>query len=142
MNNLVFLEPNCLDEIPFTTSKVIAENGKGHVYIIETDNGIKIGRTINIESRINTLRTQSGRKFKRVCFTSQCRNYGDIETAMHRLFKESRVIGEWFNVPFVQASKELAMYDLDTSSKEIETSLADLLNLMILLAKNKICNFY
>lgn len=28
MNELVFLEPNCLDEIPFTTSKVIAENGK------------------------------------------------------------------------------------------------------------------
>ena len=27
MNNLVFLEPNCLEEIPFTTSKVIAENG-------------------------------------------------------------------------------------------------------------------
>jgi len=27
VNNLVFLEPNCLDEIPFTTSKVIAENG-------------------------------------------------------------------------------------------------------------------
>lgn len=28
MNDLVFLEPNCLEEIPFTTSKVIAENGK------------------------------------------------------------------------------------------------------------------
>lgn len=28
MNELVFLEPNCLEEIPFTTSKVIAENGK------------------------------------------------------------------------------------------------------------------
>lgn len=28
MNNLVFLDPNDLNEIPFTTSKVIAENGK------------------------------------------------------------------------------------------------------------------
>jgi len=28
VNDLVFLEPNCLDEIPFTTSKVIAEYGK------------------------------------------------------------------------------------------------------------------
>ncbi|MBK5134272.1 transcriptional regulator, partial [Candidatus Bathyarchaeota archaeon] len=28
MNELVFLEPNCLEEIPFTTSEVIAENGK------------------------------------------------------------------------------------------------------------------
>jgi len=28
MNELVFLEPNCLAEIPFTTSKLIAENGK------------------------------------------------------------------------------------------------------------------
>lgn len=28
MNELVFLEPNCLEEIPFTTSKVIADNGK------------------------------------------------------------------------------------------------------------------
>ncbi|HZK83331.1 MAG TPA: Rha family transcriptional regulator [Desulfosporosinus sp.] len=28
MNNLVFLEPDDLNEIPFTTSKVIAENGK------------------------------------------------------------------------------------------------------------------
>jgi len=27
MNELVFLEPNCLDEIPFTTSRLIAENG-------------------------------------------------------------------------------------------------------------------
>lgn len=28
MNELVFLEPNCLNKIPFTTSKIIAENGK------------------------------------------------------------------------------------------------------------------
>ena len=28
MNNLVFLEPDDLNEIPFTTSRVIAENGK------------------------------------------------------------------------------------------------------------------
>lgn len=28
MNNLVFLEPDDLNEIPFTTSKVIAENGR------------------------------------------------------------------------------------------------------------------
>lgn len=28
MNKLVFLEPNDIEEIPFTTSKVIAENGK------------------------------------------------------------------------------------------------------------------
>ena len=28
MNNLVFLEPDDLNEIPFTTSKVVAENGK------------------------------------------------------------------------------------------------------------------
>lgn len=28
MNDIVFLEPDCLNEIPFTTSKVIAENGK------------------------------------------------------------------------------------------------------------------
>ena len=28
MYKLVFLETNCLDEIPFTTSRVIADNGK------------------------------------------------------------------------------------------------------------------
>src|SRR5665648_571596 len=34
MNNLVFLEPNCIKAVPFTTSKVIAENtGVGHRYI-------------------------------------------------------------------------------------------------------------
>ena len=125
MNELVFLEPDDLNEIPFTTSKVIAENGKGHVYIIEADDRIKIGRTNNIAKRLNALRGQSGREFKRVCHTIPCSNYCNIETVMHKLFREHRVLGEWFDISFEQASKALANHELDLSDieeKEIDVS--------------------
>jgi hypothetical protein len=49
MTDLVFLEPNKIDAIPFTTSDVIAEyakctDGMKRVYVFESNTGlIKIG---------------------------------------------------------------------------------------------------
>ena len=95
-----------------------SHDGKGCVYIIESDGCIKIGKTKNIAQRINTLRNQSGRKFLRFCHTEQCKNYGEIEIAMHKEFSESRTVGEWFNIPFDQAAGKLATYQLDLTKME------------------------
>jgi len=91
------------------------EEGKGYVYIIESDDCIKIGKTRNVTHRIKTLQKQSGRNFKRVCHTSQCKNYSDVEIALHKEFEGQRTIGEWFNIGFDQAMKKLSTYDLDVS---------------------------
>ena len=98
MDELVFLESNCLEEIPFTTSEVISE-GMGHVYCIDNGTGnVKIGRTINPKRRIETIESQSGIKIKQAYLSPLCSNYGEIENLMHENFKEYRQIGEWFNI--------------------------------------------
>ncbi|GAB6171405.1 hypothetical protein JCM15765_08830 [Paradesulfitobacterium aromaticivorans] len=118
MDKLVFLDPDDLNEIPFTTSKVIAVHGQGHVYIVEADGCVKIGRTKNLVSRINAIRTQSGRNLKRLCFTKPCSNYSDIENSMHALFEKERLNGEWFKTSFEQACNALNSFELDLSKKE------------------------
>ena len=106
MNNLVFLEPDDLNEIPFTTSKVVAEyakaeHGEGHVYVIDNGTGkVKIGKTNNPSSRIKAIETQSGISIIRVYVSPKCFNYQELETKTHKEFKQSRTIGEWFESNF------------------------------------------
>ena len=109
------MEPNDLNEIPLRIVETNTGYGKGHVYIIEADGLVKIGKTKNLKQRINALRGQSGRELKGVCHTVPCNNYCNIETMMHKIFKEHRVLGEWFRVPFEKASEVLAKQELDLS---------------------------
>ena len=120
MSNLVFLEPDDLNEIPFTTSEVIAENGKiehgeGHVYVIDNGTGkVKIGKTNNPSSRIKAIETQSGISIIRVYVSPKCFNYQELETKTHKAFKQSRTIGEWFESNFDTVKDFVSSLDLIT----------------------------
>lgn len=86
---------------------------KGYVYILETDGCTKIGKSVNPEKRIETIRTTSGRHIKRVAFSEPCNNYSKIENEMHKLFKDKRIVGEWFDIKFDDAVKALKSFELD-----------------------------
>lgn len=122
MEKLVFLEPDDVQETPFTTSKVIAEHGKGCVYILDLGNDmVKIGQSINPETRVLCISTQSGFSIRQWCKTELCNNYKDIEKAIHNHFKNKRVHGEWFKVSFQKAKAYLQTMKLDTSIKPEKT---------------------
>ena len=114
MNNLTTIQIE-IDLGVNSHDESVNKDGKGRVYIIESDGCIKIGKTKNITQRINTLRNQSGRKFQRACYTDRCKNYSGIEAKMHKELEEYRTFGEWFNIDFDQALEKLSAYSLDVS---------------------------
>jgi hypothetical protein len=63
------------------------------VYIFRYGKTIKIGRSKQVEKRLNVLRMQSGRNITLVAvFPGSHRE----EASLHQLFKDYRVQGEWF----------------------------------------------
>ena len=68
----------------------------GHVYVVEDENNrVKIGRSINPEARISSIKTGAGVKLKRTFITIDLENYGKIETEALRMFRHKDNIGEW-----------------------------------------------
>lgn len=78
----------------------------GHIYIIEAEDGpIKIGMSIQPETRIAKLAVSSGRAILRQFISPAIPEFAILESALHRHFWKSRTIGEWFEVPFDEAVK-------------------------------------
>lgn len=116
MNQLVFLDPNCIDSEPFTTSKL------GHVYIVDNGLGmVKIGRTINPERRIRAIETQTGIELKNTYVSPKCSNYESLEITAHKEFAKYRVKGEWFKVEFPKVKEFLSScnFEMKIESKPI-----------------------
>lgn len=110
MSNLIPFDDFGITErkgIPVVSSR------KGCVYIIESDNCIKIGRTKNPNVRIKAIQSTSGRIFKRIALTEPCNNYCKIECDMHSRFKTKRLKGEWFDISFDDAKSALDGFKLD-----------------------------
>ena len=75
------------------------------VYVIEKpDKKVKIGRTKNLESRIKSLESQGGFKISRIAVYGPYDNGHSVETKALRMFKAHRLVGEWFNIDFQEAS--------------------------------------
>jgi putative transcriptional regulator len=85
---------------------------RGYVYFIkdETINLIKIGRSMNVESRIYQLEREFKTKFK-LLLTIPTDNTVLLEKEMHDRFKRYRFEGEWFKI---------TEKDLEPLIKEIE----------------------
>lgn len=91
-------------------NSTVRRKKKGYVYAVQDESGmIKIGRSINPETRINCIRTQSGKNISQVYISPSCTNYEAKERALHKKFAQYRQSGEWFNV---------AMCDVVTAIKE------------------------
>ena len=108
MNDLVFLDPDKLNEIPR------AHDNKGYVYLILNDIGnVKIGRTVNPKSRIRDIETLSGIKIIKIALSNRCSNYKEIENDMHEKFQKWNVMGEWFSATFEEVAEHLKTYKLE-----------------------------
>ncbi len=94
----------------------------GKVYVFQNRGGVvKVGCSKDVERRKRTLETQSGSNATKFYHTENCSNYHKVESAAHKILKEFRVVGEWFNCDFEIAVKavdaafnEKAKFDFET----------------------------
>ena len=76
----------------------------GHVYLIHSDHGVKIGKTSNPGKRITTLRIQLPFKVTKTEIF-EVENMDNVETFLHQKYKEERLNGEWFKLSKSQISE-------------------------------------
>lgn len=69
------------------------------VYFIESSNGIKIGRTVNLQSRLSQINTGNHDKLNvlRLLQTTNKR----VEKWFHAYFSKFHINGEWFSIEII-----------------------------------------
>jgi hypothetical protein len=82
------------------------EDLSGYVYFISDGERVKIGRSVNIESRLNALQTSTAVPLKLLAAIPG----GGRERELHRRFAHLRIRGEWFRLgddlrQFIEESK-------------------------------------
>jgi Rha family phage regulatory protein len=81
-------------------------NGKRNfVYIIgNKDNDyLKIGVSNNVDKRLKQLQTGAWSKLELLYQSMVCSNGFDVEANIHALFKDKKVLGEWFDIELNEA---------------------------------------
>lgn len=69
----------------------------GYVYLIKSQHGFKIGKTINMKSRTRLFEVKLPFPIA-VEHYAWFENYSEAERSMHQRFQEKRLEGEWFNL--------------------------------------------
>ena len=69
----------------------------GYIYILESGELFKIGRTLNSERRFETYKTQNPFGIK-VIILRQVNDYVGVETELLKQYKSKRINGEWFKL--------------------------------------------
>lgn len=73
----------------------------GYIYIIKNETGlVKIGGSINPESRVRAVETQSGYKVVDHFISEKIENFREFEAMLLSFHKNDLVLGEWFNSDF------------------------------------------
>ncbi len=99
-----------------------------HIYVIEnSEHRVKIGISKNVKQRFRTLETQSSYEIINSFYTDKCSNSRELESQCHKHFKDFRICGEWFNIPFEVAKEYVGSLNLEfdfmseeESTKKIE----------------------
>ena len=73
---------------------------KGYVYFVSNGQYCKIGRAVNIEHRIESLRSGSPQPLQLITYLEST-DYINLETQLHRLFAKYKVNGEWYDILFL-----------------------------------------
>lgn len=74
---------------------------KGGVYLLSCGDFYKIGRSVDIEKRLSSIRTSNPVKVELVTkYSSFDKNYAKLEKHLHEKFKDSRHQLEWFRKDF------------------------------------------
>lgn len=87
----------------------------GYVYVIESENHkVKIGKSINPEKRIISIKMTSGCEIVRTYVTPELHQYSALEAFLHSHFSKYRYIGEWFNVDYDIVTKYVSALNFST----------------------------
>lgn len=79
-----------------------------YLYVLEfTNKTVKIGITKEKEKRMKAISSASGMNITRKYFTDKIDNVQNLETELHRHFKENRLNGEFFDIDFESAVAEV-----------------------------------
>lgn len=112
-NRLIYEEKKKLDEINKEEQKKlhlksvndgtygVNSKDKGGVYLLSCGDFYKIGRSIDIEKRLSSIRSSNPVTVELVTkYSSFDKNYTDLEKHLHNKFKDSRHVLEWFRKDF------------------------------------------
>lgn len=79
-----------------------------YLYVLEfTNKTVKIGITKEKEKRMKAISSASGMDITRSYFTEKIDNVQNLETELHRYFKDKRLNGEFFDIDFDVAVSEV-----------------------------------
>lgn len=79
-----------------------------YLYVLEFSNKtVKIGITKEKEKRMKAISSASGMDITRSYFTEKIDNVQNLETELHRYFKDKRLNGEFFDIDFDVAVSEV-----------------------------------
>jgi 5'-3' exonuclease len=79
---------------------ILHYNERGFVYVLSKNNqAYKIGRTYNLKQRYRAIITQAGDKnIKLIAISDFIFEYAELENALHNLYKNNLIIGEWYKL--------------------------------------------
>lgn len=77
----------------------VEKNNKGYVYFVKNgcNNFVKIGKSINLQSRLQSFSTSFSDGVFLVGYIYS-ENYSELEKIIHQDFKDKRKTGEWFDI--------------------------------------------
>ena len=93
----------------------------GYVYVLEADNIVKIGKTMNIQSRLRelkySLKEYGGKELNRIAISVLHKNYGKTEKYLHSFFSQYRKGNtELFDIDFDTVLEQMPDLHLQTEN--------------------------
>lgn len=109
------------DLVPTNNDEIRKEKWK-YLYVLRADDEtVKIGISKNVEQRIKTIQSTSGKNIIETFFTEKCSNPYKIERVVLRHFSSKRCCGEWIKENFNTA----VSYVKEVFAKESKFELQD-----------------
>lgn len=88
--------------------------------ILAKDLTVKVGISKEPKRRINTIRTTSGKHITKTYVSEYISNAGEIESRFKKQFHSKAICGEWFDVDYDEALKELKSLFVNYSKIEVK----------------------
>lgn len=80
----------------------------GYIYLCENSLGkVKIGRSVNPKIRLKNIETQGNLTITNYYISPLIKQHITLEANLHRIFKEKKEKGEWFDIKFENAKNTI-----------------------------------
>lgn len=96
-----------IEEIKYNHPDISGDYKGGYIYILESFDGVKVGKSQDPFTRIKTIRNSSGKELTRICISNFCSNCYELESALKKRLKDCQIISEWFKTDFKNVKKLL-----------------------------------